>query len=85
MAICIADWPEFAKSVPVVADSVYIRRHRAGQHLYGGCYSDAALRADAKKIKSWLKEGKNVFIYFNNDEAGYAAKNAITLSKLVQG
>jgi len=85
MAICIADWPEFAKSVPVVADFVYLRHHKAGQYLYGGCYSDAALRADAKKIKLWLKEGKNVFVYFNNDEAGYAVKNAITLSKMVQG
>ena len=84
MAICIADWPEFAKTVPVVADFVYLRRHKAGQHLYGGCYSNAALRTDAKKIKLWSKEGKSVFIYFNNDEAGYAVKNAITLSKLVQ-
>lgn len=84
MAICIADWPEFTKSVPVMADFVYLRYHKAGQYLYGGCYSDARLRADAKKIKLWLKEGKNVFAYFNNDEAGYAVKNAITLSKLVQ-
>jgi uncharacterized protein YecE (DUF72 family) len=85
MAICIADWPEFARGIPVVADFVYLRRHKAGQYLYGGCYSDAALRADAKKIKLWLREGKNVFVYFNNDEAGYAVKNAITLSKMVQG
>lgn len=85
MAICIADWPEFARNVPVVADFVYLRRHKAGQYLYGGGYSDAALRTDARKIKLWLKEGKNVFIYFNNDEAGYAVKNAITLSKMVQG
>lgn len=85
MAICIADWPEFAGDVPVVADFVYLRRHKAGQHLYGGCYSDAALRADAKKIKLWLKGGKNVFVYFNNDQAGYAVKNALTLSKMIQG
>ena len=85
MAICITDWPEFSQTIPVVADFVYLRHHRAGQHLYGGCYSDAALRTDAKKIKSWLKDGKSVFIYFNNDEAGYAVKNAITLSKFVQG
>lgn len=85
MAICIADWPEFARNVPVVTDFIYIRRHKAGQYLYGGCYSDTALRADARKIKLWLKEGKNVFIYFNNDEAGYAVKNAITLSKMMQG
>lgn len=85
MAICIADWPEFARNVPVVADFVYHRRHKAGQYLYGGCYSDVALRADAKKIKLWLKGGKDVFIYFNNDEAGYAVKNAITLSKMVRG
>jgi uncharacterized protein YecE (DUF72 family) len=85
MAICIADWPEFTRNVPVTADFVYLRRHKAGKYLYGGCYSDAALRADAKEIKLWLKGGRDVFIYFNNDEAGYAVKNAITLSKMVQG
>lgn len=85
MAICKADWPKFTKKAPIVADFVYLRHHTAGQYLYGGCYSDTALRADAKKVKSWLKEGKNVFVYFNNDEAGYAVKNAITLSQLVRG
>jgi uncharacterized protein YecE (DUF72 family) len=85
MAICIADWPEFARHIPVVADFVYLRRHKAGRYLYGGCYSNTALRADAKKIKSWLNEGRNVFVYFNNDESGYAVKNAVTLRNIIKG
>lgn len=85
MALCIADWPEFTTNVPVLADFAYLRHHRAEQHPHKNCYSDAELRIDAKKIQLWLKEGKNVFVYFNNDEAGYAVKNALTLSKLIQG
>lgn len=84
MAICISDWPEFVKRVPVLADFVYLRHHRAKQHPHRNCYSDAELHADAKKIKLWLKGKKDVFVYFNNDEAGYAVKNAVTLSKLVE-
>lgn len=84
MAICIADWPEFTRRVPVVADFVYLRRHKAEQYLYRGCYSNTALRADAKKIKSWLNEGRNVFVYFNNDESGYAVKNAVTLRNIIK-
>lgn len=84
MALCIADWPQFHEHIPIVDKFIYLRHHRPGDQIYGGCYSDAALRTDSKKIKSWLKEGKDVLVYFNNDEAGYAVKNAIALSRLVQ-
>jgi len=32
----------------------------------------------------WIKKGKEVFCYFDNDEAGYAATNALELSELVR-
>lgn len=79
MAICIADYPKFAKGPPLTADFAYIRRHGPGTFLYAGCYSNAALKKDAAKIKKLLKDGIDVYIYFNNDAMGYAVKNAQAL------
>jgi len=36
----------------------------------------------AQKIKKWLKQNKDIFVYFNNDFAGYAIENAKELMKL---
>lgn len=83
-AFCFADYPEFAKSPPVTADFIYIRRHGAGGMLYGGNYSAAQLRKDADNIKKWLKQKKDVFIYFNNDAYGYAVKNAEQLKGMME-
>jgi uncharacterized protein YecE (DUF72 family) len=33
--------------------------------------------------KDWQKQGKDVFIYFDNDQEGYAAFNAVRLKTLV--
>jgi uncharacterized protein YecE (DUF72 family) len=44
--------------------------------------AEAALKKDSKRIKGYLKDGKDVFIYFNNDAYGYAPKNAKELKNL---
>ncbi len=36
----------------------------------------------AKRCKEWQKEGKDVFVYFDNDQNGYAAFNAMTLIQM---
>lgn len=79
MAICAADWPEFAQKPPLTCDFSYIRRHGTGAFLYAGCYSSDALKKDAIDIEKMLKHGIDVYIYFNNDALGYAVKNAQTL------
>lgn len=83
VSLCFADWPITDMKVEPTADFVYIRRHGAGQIVYGGCYSDKLLKRDTKEIKEWLKEGKDVYVYFNNDAHGYAVKNALTLKKSI--
>lgn len=84
IALCSADWPEFASDVPLTADFAYIRRHGAGALLYGGCYSNWELRKDTAKIKKFLKDGIDVYIYFNNDAKGWAVKNAKTLQGFIK-
>ncbi|KPK41919.1 MAG: hypothetical protein AMJ78_04115 [Omnitrophica WOR_2 bacterium SM23_29] len=85
IAICAADWPEFAKGPPLTADFAYIRRHGPGESLYAGCYPNDALKKDAARIKKMMKDGIDVYIYFNNDAHGWAVKNARTLQKFIKG
>jgi len=64
------------------APFIFIRFHGpAGD--YRGSYSKEVLKAYAVKIRSWLKEGKDVYAYFNNT-IGNAFDNAKELQKLVK-
>lgn len=83
ISLCTADWPEFIDELPVTSDFVYTRRHGKGGS-YATCYSKAELKKDAKKIKNYLKDNKDVFIYFNNDAYGYAPKNAKELMEMLK-
>ena len=49
---------------------------------YQGSYSDEVLRTWAKRARKWNAEGKDVYVYFDNDQAGYAAYNALTLQRM---
>jgi uncharacterized protein YecE (DUF72 family) len=80
-AFCMADYPEFLNKLPLTADFVYMRRH-GKEGSYATSYSTESLKKDAKCIKSYLKQKKDVFIYFNNDVSGYAPKNASELINL---
>lgn len=82
VALCMADYPDFLNKLPITADFVYIRRH-GKDGSYATCYSLDSLKEDAKTIKSYLKQKKDTFIYFNNDASGYAPKNAIELISLL--
>lgn len=76
-SMCLADAPRDVHG-PITADYVYLRRH-GPSGLYAGSYTMEHLEKDAKEIKKWLKAGKDIYIYFNNDVKGYAMKNAKTL------
>jgi uncharacterized protein YecE (DUF72 family) len=83
MAVCTADWPDFINEVPVTANFVYIRRHGEGGN-YSTCYTTEQLKNDAKMIKEYLRQGKDVYYYFNNDALAYAPKNAIELKEILE-
>ena len=82
VSLCMADWPEFIDDLPVTSDFVYIRRHGEGGN-YTTRYSKAALRKDAERLKNYVKNGNDVFMYFNNDFHGYAPKNARELTEML--
>jgi uncharacterized protein YecE (DUF72 family) len=82
IGLCMADWPEFLDDLPVTSDFVYIRRHGEGGN-YATSYSKTALRKDARRLRNYVKSGKDVFIYFNNDLHGYAPGNARELKEML--
>lgn len=60
---------------------VYLRFH-GPEGTYRGCYEDAVLDRYAKRIVNWVKDGKEVYAYFNNT-MGDAIGNLQTLNRMV--
>ena len=63
------------------ADWVYLRFH--GDH-YAGSYSAQALSGAARRIRSHLDEGRDVYAYFNNDIGGHAVQDAQDLLRFLK-
>jgi uncharacterized protein YecE (DUF72 family) len=82
-AFCIFELNGFLSEVETTADFAYIRLHGPG-NAYQGDYSNSALRIWASRIESWIAQKREVFLYFDNDQAGFAAKNALELKMLLQ-
>jgi uncharacterized protein YecE (DUF72 family) len=83
VALCLHDWRAQPVAGPVTADFVYVRRHGT-RRRYGGSYSERMLRHDAALVEGWAAEGKDVFVYFNNDGRAAAVRNARRLIELVR-
>lgn len=82
VALCMADWPDFIAELPRTADFVYLRRHGHGGS-YSGCYSHDELAADAGRIRNCLEEGRDVYMFFNNDAEAFAPENARELAQIL--
>jgi uncharacterized protein YecE (DUF72 family) len=83
VAVCqsdAADWPVWNA---VTTDLVYVRLH-GHRATYASAYSEAELRAWARRIRRWLHEQRAVHVYFDNDAFGHAPLNASRLSALLQ-
>jgi len=78
VAFCIYELDGHVSPIITTADLVYIRLHGPGAK-YQGSYSDEVLGEWAARIQRWKRAGKSVFVYFDNDQEGYAAFNAKTL------
>lgn len=87
-AYCIYELDGFATANEITADWTYVRLHGPGGK-YQGSYSDEALRVWAQQIVEWQQRLRATYVYFDNDQAGYAAENALRLKghvgKALQG
>jgi uncharacterized protein YecE (DUF72 family) len=83
-AFCIYELAGHLSPLEVTADFVYIRLHGPGAK-YQGSYRRTILKKWAKRLLAWRDKGIDSYIYFDNDQAGYAAFNAQTLQELING
>ena len=78
VAVCMSDAPDWSMWDRVTTDIVYIRLH-GHTRKYASSYSKSALKKWATCIQTWLKENRDVHVYFDNDAEGAAPRNALTL------
>lgn len=83
-AFCIHDLAGQQSPIEVTASFTYVRFHGPSSAKYAGSYTISALRQWADRIKVWRKKLAIVYVYFNNDIGGHAAKNALELKKLCE-
>jgi uncharacterized protein YecE (DUF72 family) len=84
-AFCIYELAGYHSPLDITADFTYVRLHGPEAGKYQGRYSQAQLRTWARQIGQWSAKLKAIYIYFDNDQAGYAAQNALELKQMVFG
>ena len=72
-------WP---KMFNVTAGFVYVRLH-GDVKIYASGYSDRALSSWARRIRGWHKDGRDVYVYFDNDVKVKAPFDALNLMRKV--
>ncbi len=73
----------FPQKLILTADFAYLRFH-GPRGLYYSPYSNDELRQYANMTADWLKDGKEVWGFFNNDANAFAVYNALDLIALVR-
>lgn len=66
----------------VTANTVYVRLHGPG-NAYQGRYDSQTLAGWVGAFSAWTRQGKDVYCYFDNDEAGYAPQDAFRLRSMI--
>jgi uncharacterized protein YecE (DUF72 family) len=70
-------WP---KLFQVTADFVYVRLH-GDARIYTSGYSERALANWARRIRQWHRDGRDVYVYFDNDVKVKAPFDALNLMR----
>jgi uncharacterized protein YecE (DUF72 family) len=81
-AFCIYQLAGLLSPKTITADFIYVRLH-GPDGAYQGRYSTQELSGWAGAFSSWSSQGKEIFCYFDNDQAGYAVQNAAELQAML--
>ncbi len=83
-AYCVMSGAGLPCVLRATAPFVYVRLHGPDDnHLYAGSYPVDSLRWWADRIGEWDAQGRDVYVYCNNDGDGNAVRNAETLRALI--
>jgi uncharacterized protein YecE (DUF72 family) len=83
-AFCIYELAGYRTPLLITADFAYVRLHGPASGKYQGNYSFEKLEGWAKRIDKWARDLKAIYVYFDNDQAAYAAANALALKHLAR-
>lgn len=81
-ALCIASTPRYPLEVRATASYAYARLH-GSKRLYASKYTEEELREWAESFAGFLRDGLDVYVYFDNDCRAYAVDNAQRLGDLL--
>jgi uncharacterized protein YecE (DUF72 family) len=82
-AFCAFDLAGEQSPRRLTADFAYLRLHGPAGQAYQGRYSRRQLAGWLRTIRRWQRQGaRTVYVYFDNDQAGYAALNALELAAM---
>jgi uncharacterized protein YecE (DUF72 family) len=79
---CIFHLAGTQSPIEVTAPFAYLRLHGPGDK-YQGSYSETDLHKWARQISKWTSNALDVYVYFDNDDSGYAVQNALSLKRMV--
>jgi len=82
-AVCIYDLAGYLSPKEITADFIYVRLH-GPREAYRGKYSNSTLSGWVGAFSAWVEMGLEIFCYFDNDEAGYAVQNALSLQGMMK-
>lgn len=82
IACCISDLAGHLTPLVATSSFIYLRLH-GPKAAYRDSYTTAQLQKWKEHFETWTKGGKEVFCYFDNDEKGYAVKDALRLIKMM--
>jgi uncharacterized protein YecE (DUF72 family) len=84
-ACCVMSGAGLPCVLRATASFVYLRMHGPDpDHLYAGSYSRDSLSWWADRIREWTGQGREVYVYFNNDGEGNAVRDAESLQHLLR-
>lgn len=82
-AFCVFELDGFLSPLMSTADFVYIRLHGPGAP-YCGQYDVHTLQTWVEQLRHWRDQNQDVYLFFDNDEAGFAVQNALQLQQLME-
>jgi len=81
-AFCIYDLGGRRSPAEVTANFAYVRLHGPADP-YRGSYDGRTLAGWARRFRRWRAGGRDVYCFFDNDEQGFAARDALRLQGMV--
>ncbi len=83
ISLCVSDHHDAPAPWQTTASFIYVRGHGPGGR-YQGRYPDATLASWARQIRKWKRGGRDVYVYFDNDQKSAAPFDAKRLMAMVE-